>query len=243
MEPINNCPNFSFDLPIGFSDSLELVLLFDGETVAGSFGGVHELVSQALGNGFDVSEGGVLGTSCDQPDGLVDSSHWGDVASLSSYATSSSDPSRVFPWASVHNSGNADLDWVLSGHNMDNLKSVLNNSHGKHLLTIIPAFLHKSINQPLNNMALGFLEPGLVEPGAVMGQVFSVSFIEFDVVSQSHVFALDFTEIPFSEHFWLVGVLFDGEIFVLGAPVLGLFLWGVFSPVFFGGSHGFWGFL
>jgi len=113
---------------------------------------------------------------------------------------------------------------------MNNLKSVLNNSHRKHLLTVIPAFLHKSINQPLNNMALGFLEPGLVEPGAVMGQVFSVSFVEFDVVSQSHVFALDFTEVPFSEHFWLVGVLFDGEIFVLG-PVL--FLGRVLGPVFF----------
>jgi len=174
MEPINNCPNV-FDLPIGFSDSLELVLLFDGETVAGSFGGVHELVSQALGNGFDVSEGGVLGASCDQPDGLVDSSHWGDVASLSSYATSSSDPGRVFPWASVHNSRNTNLNRVLTSHNMNNLESVLNNSHRKHLLTIIPAFLHQSIDQPLNDMALGFLEPGLVEPGAVMSQVLALA--------------------------------------------------------------------
>merc|ERR1711879_574043 len=76
------------NLPVGFSDSFKFVLLFDGKTVAASFGGIHELVSQALGNGFDVSESGVFGSSCDQPDGLVDSSHWGNVASLSSCGTS-----------------------------------------------------------------------------------------------------------------------------------------------------------
>jgi len=71
-------------LPVRFSNSFKFVLLFDTETVTASFSRVHELIRQALSNGFNVPECSVLSACRDQPDGLVDPSHWRNIASLSS---------------------------------------------------------------------------------------------------------------------------------------------------------------
>jgi len=224
----NNCPKC---LSVRLGDSLELVLLLDSETVAAALGGVHELVGQALGNGFDVSEGGVLGAGCDEPDGLVDASHWRHIASLSSYGTSSTDSGAVFSWTAVHDGGDADLDWVLAGHDVDDLESVLDDSHGEHLLTVVSAFLHEGVDKSLDDMALRLSESGLVESGRVVWQVLGVLLVKVDVIGESHILALDFREVPFAKKLWLVEVLLDGEL--LSTPVLFLLLlWSGFSPIF-----------
>ena len=60
------------DLTVGLGNTLELVLLLDGVGVGGTLGGVDQLIGQALGDGLDVAEGGLAGTSAQEPDGLVD---------------------------------------------------------------------------------------------------------------------------------------------------------------------------
>ena len=57
-------------LSVGLGHTLEFILLLDGVAVAGSLGGVDQLISQALGDGLDVPEGGLTGASAEQPDSL-----------------------------------------------------------------------------------------------------------------------------------------------------------------------------
>jgi len=57
-------------LSVRFGDTLEFVLLLDGVAVRAALGGVDQLVGQALGDGLDVTEGGLTGSSAQQPDGL-----------------------------------------------------------------------------------------------------------------------------------------------------------------------------
>ena len=58
------------DLTVGLGNSFELVLLLDGVGVGASLGGIHDLVSEALGDGLDVSEGSFSSTGADEPDSL-----------------------------------------------------------------------------------------------------------------------------------------------------------------------------
>ena len=57
-------------LTVGLGNSFELVLLLDGVGVGASLGGVHDLVSEALGDGLDVSESSFSSTGADEPDSL-----------------------------------------------------------------------------------------------------------------------------------------------------------------------------
>jgi hypothetical protein len=47
--------------PIGLGDTLELILLFNGVGVGRALGGVDELISEALCDGFDVAESRLAG--------------------------------------------------------------------------------------------------------------------------------------------------------------------------------------
>ena len=58
------------DLSVGLGNSLQLILLLDGVTVAASLGGVDQLISQALGDGLDVSEGSLASSGAEKPDSL-----------------------------------------------------------------------------------------------------------------------------------------------------------------------------
>ena len=67
----HNAPHMRWNcLSVGLGHSLELVLLLDGVAVAGSLGGVDQLIGQALGDGLDVTESGLPGSGAQQPDSL-----------------------------------------------------------------------------------------------------------------------------------------------------------------------------
>lgn len=74
-------------LSVGLGDSLNFVLLLDGERVGALLGAVHDLIGQTLGAGLDVSESTVSGTLGDEGDGLIDSSQGRNVDGLSSNNT------------------------------------------------------------------------------------------------------------------------------------------------------------
>jgi len=88
-------------LSVGDGDSLQLVLLLEGVRVGRLFGSVDQLVSQALGDGLDVTESRLTGTCAQEPDGLVDTSQWRDVDGLTTDGTGTTDSGRVFSRAAV----------------------------------------------------------------------------------------------------------------------------------------------
>ena len=61
-------------LSVGFSHTLKFILLLDSIAVGASFGSVDELISQTLGNRFDVTERGLTSTGAQKPDSLIDAS-------------------------------------------------------------------------------------------------------------------------------------------------------------------------
>merc|ERR1712083_1074568 len=82
-------------LTVGLGDTLQLVLLLDGVAVARALGGVDELVRQTLGDGLDVAERCLTGTSAQQPDSLVDATERRHVNGLSTHCALPTDTRRV----------------------------------------------------------------------------------------------------------------------------------------------------
>merc|ERR1712125_291058 len=92
-------------LTIGLSHTLDLVLLLDSIGVGGTLGSVHKLLSKALGNGLDVTEGRIAGTSGKQVDGRVHDAGARDRW-LATDNTGGTDAARFFSWTRVDNSIN-----------------------------------------------------------------------------------------------------------------------------------------
>lgn len=78
---------------VTLSDSLDLVLLFDGVrvTLTDTLGGVNDLVGEDFAHALVRSESGLSGSLAHEVDSLVDSSEWRDINSLSSDGTSGTD--------------------------------------------------------------------------------------------------------------------------------------------------------
>ena len=100
-------------LSVGLGDTLELVLLLDGVAVGASLGGVDELISQALGDGLDVPEGGLSGSGAEQPDGLVDATEGRHVHSLATDGSGAADTGGVLAGARVDDGVDEHLKGVL----------------------------------------------------------------------------------------------------------------------------------
>lgn len=83
-------------------------------------------------------------TDGDEGDGLVDSSQWRDIDSLSSDGSLGADSGRVLSGTSVDNGIDQDLDGVLLGNKVDDLKSVLDDSDSHDLFTVVSAVHHEA---------------------------------------------------------------------------------------------------
>ena len=174
-------------LTVGLGDTLQLVLLLDGVAVAGATGGVDQLISQALGDGLDVTEGGLPGAGAQQPDGLVHTSQRGHVDGLSPDGTLSTDTGGVLTGARVDDGVNKDLQGVLAGGQVDDLETVLNNANSHELLAVVAAVHHEAVDETLDNGALGLLETLGSESGGRVGEESGELLLDRDVVLQGHV--------------------------------------------------------
>jgi hypothetical protein len=161
------------NLSVGLGDSLNLILLLDGERVGGFLGAVHDLISQALGTRLDVSEGAVSSTLSDQGDSLVDSSKWGDINSLSSDNTTRSDTGGIFSSTTVLDGINKNLDGVLIGQKVNNLERLLDDSDSQLLLTVVSTLHHHGVDESLNNWAGGLSESLLLVATSSVGKIHS----------------------------------------------------------------------
>merc|ERR1719250_186636 len=117
-------------LTVGFGDALQLVLLLDGVTVGRSFGGVDQFVSEAFGDGFDISEGGFPGAGDQEPNGLIHAAERRHVDGLTTDSSCSSNASGVFPRPAVNDSVRNDLQRVLAGKEMNDFEGVFDDTNG-----------------------------------------------------------------------------------------------------------------
>lgn len=221
--PVMNPPLHLLSVALGHT--LQLVLLLDSVRVAGTLGGVDQLLSKALSNRLDVAEGGLAGTSGEEGDGLVDSAEGRNINGLSSDGTGGADSGRVFTGTAVDNGVNSDLDGVLVGHQVDDLEGVGNNSDSHELLSVVAAVHHERVGQSLNDGAVGLSESlGGISASSV-GDVDGVS--QGNVVSQGDVADLDIV-VPLVEELDVANLLDNvlGEHLVEGG-VLDLDLAGV----------------
>merc|ERR1712159_480791 len=100
-------------LTIGLSHTLDLVLLLDSIGVGGTLGSVHKLLSKALGNGLDVTEGRIAGTSGKQVDGRVHATQGRDIDGLATDNTGRTDAARIFTWTRVDIFFNKKISTIL----------------------------------------------------------------------------------------------------------------------------------
>lgn len=68
------------------------------------------------------------------------------------------DSGGVFSWAGIDDGLNNNLEWVLSGHEVNDFKRVSDDSDGHSLLTSVSTVEHKSIHESFNDWALGLSE-------------------------------------------------------------------------------------
>jgi hypothetical protein len=146
---------------VTLGNSLDLILLLDGIRVGltDTLGGGNDLVGQAFSNGLVGSESTFSGTLAHKVDSLVDSSHWGDINSLSSDGTTGTNSSGVLSGSSLDDSFEQNGEWVLSGGEVNDLKSSSEDSHSLLFFTILSMMSdHELIGESLSDWALNLLE-------------------------------------------------------------------------------------
>merc|ERR1711918_32811 len=127
----------SIHLPVGLGHALDLVLLLDCVAVGGALGSVDELLSEALSNGLDVTEGSFAGTSGEQPDSHVDTAQRRHIDGLATDHTSGTDAARVLAGSRVDHGIHDDLDRVLAGEEVDDLAGVLHDATARIFLPLL----------------------------------------------------------------------------------------------------------
>jgi len=219
-------------LSVGLCDTLELVLLLDGVRVGRFLGGVDELVGEALSNRLNVSERCGSGTRGEQEDGLVHSTEWGDIDSLSSDGTGTADTRGVFSWTRVDHGRDEDLDWVFAGQEVDDLKGVFDDSKRQELLTVVSAVHHHGVDHTFNDWARGLSESLLGVSTSSVWDDDGGAFIDCDVVDEGDVINLDVLQVPLVEElecwlvhlgsnldFWCFGTIINPFFIFLETPV------------------------
>jgi hypothetical protein len=150
------------------------------------------------------SESGVSGTLAHKHNGLVHSSEWGDVNSLSSDGTSGSNSGRVLSGTSLSNSVEHDLEWVLSGKEMNDFKSLLENSNSLLFLTILSMETHhEHIGESFSDWASNLSESLLlISSSSVWDVHLGFNALHLKIRSEREFGALNSLVGPFSKKLW-----------------------------------------
>jgi hypothetical protein len=143
---------------------------------------IDQLISQALSNSLDVAECSLSCTSAQQPDGLVDTAEGRHINSLSPNSTSTTNTSGVFTGARVDDGINQNLEWVVSGQQMDDLESVLQDPNSHQLLSVVTSVHHEGVCDTLNNGALSLTETLSSITSSTVGQEFGILLFNSQVI-------------------------------------------------------------
>ena len=192
---------------ITLGNSLNFVLLLNGERVglSDTLGGGDDFISEGLTHALEGSESWVSGTFAEEVDSLIDSSHWGNINSLSSDGTTWTNSGRVFSGTTLDDGLEQDLEWVLTGQKVNDFKGLLEDSDGHLLLTILSGVTnHELIDKSLGDWALDLLESLLlIFTSSIWGVHLSLDVLDWEVVNEGMFRALNVFVSPFSEKFWL----------------------------------------
>lgn len=201
---------------VTLGDSLDLVLLLDGVgvgTSAGALGSSDDFVGEDLTNRLNASESGLSGASGDQVDGLVDSAEGGNVDGLSADHTTGTDTGRVLAGSTIADGVDEDLEGVLTGLEVDELESLLDDSDSHLLLSVVAALHHEGVKEALNNGAVHFLETSpLVAASGEGVENLSLNGLHVQVSHERDVLGLDALVGPLAEELNLGGV---GDLLVV----------------------------
>ena len=172
---------------------LDFFLLLEGiAALHVAFFAVDDLISETLSNGLVVLEGSLPGSAGQKIDSLVDSSDGGNIHSLLSHGTSTTDSGGVFSGASDLDGGDEHLDGVSAGQQVDDLEGVSHNSDGLDLLTGVPAVELHGANQSLNDGAQSFSELlGLISASSVGHIHLGPGGLDCDVVDEARILDFD----------------------------------------------------
>ena len=195
-----------FNLTVRLSNPLELVLLLNSVAVGGVVAGADEFVSKALGDGPGAPEGGLPATLGKEAEGLVDSPHWGDIASLTTDSTTNTDTGGIFASTAVLDSLDEDDDWVETSGEVDDVEGLADDPDSHDLLAGVAAVHHEVVNEPLNEWAVNLMEPLVLVPASGMWDHNLLLLVNRNVVNKG---AIEFLEINFA-----VGPLAE-ELYVL----------------------------
>jgi len=150
------------------------------------------------------SEAGVSGSLAHEVDSLIDSSQWRDIDGLSSDGTTGTDSGGVLSGSSLDDSFEENLEWVLSGKEVDDLKTLSEDSDSGLLFTILSVHTnHELIGESLGNWALDLLESFfLIFTSSVWDVHLSFCRLNVKISDQRLLGALNSVVRPFSKKFW-----------------------------------------
>lgn len=168
-------------------------------------GSSNDLVSEALRDALETTEGTFASSLADKVDSLVDSAERRHIDSLSADNTTGSDTGGVFAGTGVRDSINENLDWVETGQQVNELHSLLNDTNCHLLFTVVSsAGGHHHVGETLNDWALNFLEATLLVAALCVRNVdLLANGLNLQVRSETDIVALNSIVRPFSEKFWL----------------------------------------
>lgn len=117
---------------------------------------VDDLISETFSNGFIVLESSLPSSTCQKIDSLIDSSNGGNIHSLFSHSTSTTDSSGIFSRASNLDGRYENLNGVSASQQVNDFESMSNNSDSFDFLACISAMELHGSNQSLNNRTQSF---------------------------------------------------------------------------------------
>jgi len=206
---------------VTLGNSLDFVLLLDGVGVGltNTLGGIDDLVSEGLTHWLEGSESRFSGSLTEEIDGLVDSSKWWNINSLSSDGTSGTNSCWVLSGTWLNDGLEQDFEWVLSSKKVDDLKSLSEDSDGLLFLTILSMITnHEHVCESFGDWAWNLLESLLLIFSSGVWSIhlrFDVS--DWEILDKGVLRALNVLVWPLSEKFWLNGkldtVVFDVKFF------------------------------
>ena len=144
----------AWNLTVRLGDTLNLILLLYGVAVRGPTGSVNDLVGETLGDGLDVSEGGLSSTHGHEVQRIVHSSEGRHVDRLSLDRAGAAYSRGILSWAAVDDGVNEQLYGVLVGEHVDQLQGVAHDAAGHQLLAVVAAEAHHGTGEALNDGAL-----------------------------------------------------------------------------------------
>ncbi len=131
---------------------------------------------------------------------MIESSERRNIDSLSLDITTLSDSGRVFSWTSIVDSSDENIDWVLSSLEIDNLKSLFDNSNSLEFLTGVSSVELKGSDKSLDNWHSGFSELSELVSSSSVGNVYlALSFLNGNEILKGNVLDYDLVIIPFSK--------------------------------------------